>query len=61
MEDNMTITNAQYVEYSGIVEGINCEINGTAMFVPNNAVGNIHYDEIMRQVAEGTLTIADAD
>ena len=47
MEDNMTITNAQYVEYSGIVEGINCEINGTAMFIPNNAVGNIHYDEIM--------------
>jgi hypothetical protein len=24
-------------------------------------VGNRHYDEIMRQVAEGTLTIADAE
>ena len=25
------------------------------------APGNRHYDEIMRQVAAGTLTIADAD
>jgi len=25
------------------------------------APGNRHYDEIMRQVADGTLTIADAD
>ena len=29
--------------------------------VPTGAVGNTHYDEIMRQVAAGTITIADAD
>jgi len=36
-------------------------IDGTEMSVPNNAPGNRHYDEIQRQVAAGTLTIADAE
>jgi len=36
-------------------------INDTEWCVPNNAPKNIHYAEIMRQVAAGTLTIADAD
>jgi len=31
-----------------------------AVFVPMSE-GNRHYDEIMRQVEEGTLTIAEAD
>ncbi len=34
--------------------------DGTATSVPNRP-GNADYDEIMRQVAAGTLTIADAD
>jgi len=35
-------------------------IDGIQCVVPESA-GNRHYDEIMRQVAAGTLTIADAD
>jgi hypothetical protein len=35
-------------------------IDGTEMNVPI-APGNRHYAEILRQVAAGTLTIADAD
>ena len=34
--------------------------NSTILSVPL-VPGNRHYDEIMRQVAEGTLTIADAE
>ena len=40
--------------------GIMATIDGVKMFVPIEA-GNRHYDEIMRQVAAGDLTIADAD
>ena len=39
---------------------IRATIDGVEMSVPL-AVGNRHYDEIMRQVNAGTLTIADAD
>ena len=35
-------------------------IDGVQCVVPASA-GNRHYDEIQRQVAAGTLTIADAD
>ena len=35
-------------------------IDGVQCVVPESA-GNRHYDEIQRQVAAGTLTIADAD
>ena len=35
-------------------------IDGVQCVVPESA-GNRHYDEIMRQVAAGDLTIADAD
>jgi hypothetical protein len=58
--DDMTITNAQYVEYSGIQEGIKCEIDGVGMSVPLDPA-NRHYAEILRQVEAGELTIADAD
>jgi hypothetical protein len=34
--------------------------DGTTTNVPHNPA-NRHYDEIQRQVAAGTLTIADAD
>ena len=39
---------------------INATIDGEAIDVPLGP-GNRHYDEIMRQVAAGDLTIADAD
>jgi hypothetical protein len=41
-------------------ESIIATIDGETLSVPLFA-GNRHYDEIMRQVAAGTLTIADAD
>ena len=58
----MEITNAQYFtdEMSNENLSINCVINGEQHSVPIQ-VGNRHYDEIMRQVEAGTLTIADAD
>ena len=57
----MNITSAQYVTN---VNDENCSItatiDGETMSVPV-APGNRHFDEIMRQVEAGTLTIADAD
>jgi len=58
----MDITNAQYLidvetnENSTIV----ATIDGEEISVPIY-IGNRHYDEIMRQVEAGTLTIADAE
>ena len=40
--------------------GIKATIDGTEMSVPLDPA-NRHYAEILRQVAAGTLTIADAD
>jgi hypothetical protein len=59
----MVFTNLKYVADQN---GNNCSIlfncNGqTEMSVGVNSVNNKHYDEIMRQVAAGTITIADAD
>jgi hypothetical protein len=56
--DNMTITEAQYTSEANAT--IRCLINGIRMQVPCDP-DNRHYDEIMRQVEAGTLTIADAD
>ena len=56
----MEITNAQYLAEEGQNLAIRCTINGSESFVPL-VVGNTEYDEIMRQVDAGTLTIADAD
>ena len=58
----MNITSAQYTRNIEDTEnvGISAVIDGDTMWIPLE-VGNRHYDEIMRQVAEGTLTIADAD
>ena len=56
----MNITNAKYIEEDGQVVSINAIIDGVQVGVPIS-VGNRHYDEIMRQVAAGDLTIADAD
>jgi hypothetical protein len=57
----MNITNAQYFnDGEGVQDGVKATIDGTEMFVPLDPA-NRHYAEIMRQVADGTLTIADAD
>lgn len=59
--DEMNITSAQYfVNFSGENAGIKCTVDGEEVYVPL-APGNRHYDEIMRQVAAGTLTIAGAE
>jgi len=57
----MDIINAKYYnDLTGTQSGINATIDGIEMSVPLSP-GNRHYDEIQRQVAAGTLTIADAD
>ncbi len=54
----MNITSAQWTKTEQ--HTIKAVIEGITMYVPAES-GNRHYDEIMRQVAAGTLTIADAD
>ena len=39
---------------------VSCDFNGLFLMVPISQ-GNRHYDEIMRQVNAGKLTIADAE
>lgn len=39
---------------------ISAEINGVTQFVPLDE-DNTDYEEILKQVDDGTLTIADAD
>ena len=58
----MIIENAQYVVTIGTTENssINCTIDGVAMSVPMDT-DNRHYAEILKQVADGTLTIEEAD
>jgi len=58
----MIFTNAKYVvdEETNENIGIQITLDGDVIGVPVS-VGNRHYDEIMRQVAAGDLTIADAD
>ena len=55
------ITSAQYVQdVDGNNSVIQATIDGITWDVPLKA-GNSHYDEIMKQVAAGDLTIVDAD
>ena len=58
--NTMNITSAQYVNFTGQPSSIKATIDGTEWSVPL-APGNRHYDEIMRQVEAGELTIAEAD
>jgi len=57
--EEMIISAAQYKTFEDDTN-IKATINGVDMWVPIEA-GNRHYDEIMKQVEAGTLTIADAD
>ena len=57
----MNITSAQYyVDLNSNNAGIIMIENGVTRFVPIST-DNADYAEILRQVAAGTLTIADAD
>ena len=57
----MNTESAKYVlDLKGDKKKIKVVIDGVTSFVPIQA-GNRHYDEIMKQVAAGDLTIADAD
>lgn len=61
----MNITNAQYITTTDEVKDITwtsvkITINEVEMVVPLDPA-NRHYAEILKQVADGTLTIADAD
>ena len=57
----MDIISAKYYNnIDGESCGINCTIDGVEMSVPLDPA-NRHYAEILRQVAAGTLTIAEAD
>ena len=60
--NEINITSAQYVLRFESSENIavKATIDGTEMFVPLDPA-NRHYDEILRQVEAGTLTIQDAD
>ena len=61
METEMNVINAKYIRAEGqtVDEAIEATIDGILVFVPL-VRGNAQYDEIMRQVAAGTLTIAPA-
>jgi len=61
MENNMTITTAQYtIDRDGNNSSIQATIDGQEMSVPLDPA-NRHYAEILKQVEAGTLTIADAE
>ena len=61
--DEMNITSAQYIAHpmDGSNSSIKATIDGVEMYVPINDAANKESAEIQRQVAAGTLTIADAD
>ena len=60
--NEMNITEAQYQvdSVSNEATNIKATIDGIEMSIPL-AAGNRHYDEIMRQVEAGTLTIQEAE
>ena len=58
----MIITNAKYTTSLGSDDnaGIQATIDGVVMSVPMDTA-NRHYAEILKQVADGDITIAEAD
>ena len=63
----MDIKNAKYqkqydenMKVTGDNIGIRADINGESVIIPLDSE-NIDYQEIQKQVKEGTLTIKDAD
>ena len=62
MEIKMEIKNAKYLKdiLDDKIMAVNAEVNGENLTVPLDP-NNRHYIEILKQVKEKTLTIADAD
>ncbi len=61
MIESKTIQNAKYIAgIDGENSMVSCTINGVGVSVPLDP-DNTDYAEIQKQVAAGTLTIADAD
>jgi hypothetical protein len=59
--ETIEITSAQYVQdINGTNIIVKATIDEKEMFVPMDTA-NTHYAEILKQVADGTLTIADAE
>ena len=57
----MEITNAQYQQaVQGVNAAVKATINDQEVFVPIDP-DNSDYAEILKQVADGDLTIAEAD
>ena len=59
----MVIENAKYQNADSLINentSVLATIDGEVMSVPMDT-GNRHYAEILKQVADGTITIADAD
>ena len=65
----MEIKNAKYMtekhigddgKEKDVVASVSCTIDGVGVTVPMDK-NNIHYAEILKQVEDKTLTIADAD
>ena len=57
----MLITNAKYNNNAqGTNVSVQATIDGVEMSVPLDSA-NRHYAEILKQVADGTITIAEAD
>ena len=58
----MIIENAKYVkDTDGVVNCIRCTVNEKTLLVPTTDTANTDYAEILKQVDEGTITIAEAD
>jgi len=58
--NDINFTSTKYVSLNGVNSSIIAVIDGITMSVPLDPA-NRHYAEILRQVAAGDLTIADAD
>jgi len=56
----MIITNAKYTQWQETNNSVKATIDGVEMLVPLDTA-NRHYAEILKQVADGTITIAEAD
>ena len=56
----MIITNAKYTQWQETNNSVKATIDGVEMLVPLDTA-NRHYAEILKQVADGDITIAEAD
>ena len=58
----MIITNAKYIQslVVGVNDAVEATIDDVEMSVPLDT-SNRHYKEIIKQVADGDITIAEAD